>query len=452
MIKKHSQGSPCRIYYSRRPEFETADEKNKFLAITKFEQISFNHIQPDQKNNWLNLGDSNFSALVPLANQETKKAKIENEECAIFKIFSIGISTNRDEWVVDPSPKNLQDKIRFFYDLFNQEKKETDDKNYDDRIKWSRNLKRDYSRGLKEKFDPQRIVKFQYRPFTPQYLYNSDIFVDEHGAILQFFPGSCDERENLAICLTIHKQVPFVVQSSGYLFDAGIGSRGSHGVALYRYDENGTPIDNITDWGLTQFQTHYQSPRPADTPLDKGGRGDQISKLDIFHYTYAVLHHPAYRSKYELNLKREFPRLPFYPNFHQWVNWGKALMNLHLNYETIEPYGLTRSELASKATPKAKLKADKTKGVIILDDNTQLIGVPAIAWDYKLGNRSALEWILDQYKEKKPRDPTIGEKFNTYKFADYKEQVIDLLQRVCTVSVKTMEIIQQMPDTVEHQG
>ncbi|KKD39832.1 type ISP restriction/modification enzyme [Limnoraphis robusta] len=452
MIKKPSQGSPCRIYYSRRPEFQTADEKNKFLAITKFEQISFNPIQPDQENNWLNLGDSNFSDLVPLANEETKKAKIENEECALFKIFSIGISTNRDEWVVDPSPKNLQDKIRFFSDLFNQEKKETDDNNYDNRIKWSRNLKRDYSRGLKEEFDPQRIVKFQYRPFTPQYLYNSDIFVDEHGAILQFFPGASDERENLAICLTIHKQVPFVVQSSGYLFDAGIGSRGSHGVALYRYDENGNRLDNITDWGLTQFQTHYKSPRPADTPLDKGGRGDQISKLDIFHYTYAVLHHPAYRSKYELNLKREFPRLPFYPNFHQWVNWGKALMNLHLNYETIEPYGLTRRELKSKATPKPKLKADKIKGIIILDENTQLIGVPAIAWEYKLGNRSALEWILDQYKEKTPRDPTIGEKFNTYKFADYKEQVIDLLQRVCTLSVKTMEIIQQMPDTVEHQG
>ena len=78
---------------------------------------------------------------------------------------------------------------------------------------------------------------------------------------------------------------------------------------------------------------------------------------------------------------------------------------------------------------------------------TRLEGVPAIAWDYKLGNRSALEWILDQYKEKKPKDPTIAAKFNTYRFADYKEQVIDLLDRVCTVSVETMKIIQQMPET-----
>jgi predicted helicase len=192
----------------------------------------------------------------------------------------------------------------------------------------------------------------------------------------------------------------------------------------------------------------------AETPAGEGQgvraetpARETITKLDIFHYTYAVLHHPAYRTKYELNLKREFPRLPFYEDFHQWVSWGKALMDLHLNYETIEPYGLKRVEIATKDSPKAKLKADKTNGVISLDDNTQLTDVPAIAWEYKLGNRSALEWILDQYKEKKPKDPTIAKLFNAYKFADYKEQVVDLLQRVCTVSVKTMEIIQQMPTT-----
>ena len=108
--------------------------------------------------------------------------------------------------------------------------------------------------------------------------------------------------------------------------------------------------------------------------------------------------------------------------------------------------------LFRSTTPKAKLKADKTEGKIILDTETTLEGIPTVAWDYKLGNRSALERILDQYKEKKPKDPTIAKLFNTYKFADYKEQVIDLLQRVCTVSDRTMEIIQQMPDTVEHQG
>ncbi|MCP4400297.1 MAG: hypothetical protein GY801_23690 [bacterium] len=132
------------------------------------------------------------------------------------------------------------------------------------------------------------------------------------------------------------------------------------------------------------------------------------------------------------------------------------LMELHLNYERVEPYALEQREQQKELTgfgksvrseSKAKLKADKLKNTIILDTATSLHGVPPEAWEYKLGNRSALEWILDQYKEKKPRDPTIREKFNTYRFADNKAQVLDLLKRVCTVSVRTMEIIRQMEQT-----
>jgi predicted helicase len=99
---------------------------------------------------------------------------------------------------------------------------------------------------------------------------------------------------------------------------------------------------------------------------------------------------------------------------------------------------------AVKQEPKPSLKADKDNGVIALDSETQLSGIPPEVWDYKLGNRSALEWILDQYKEKTPKDPTIREKFNTYRFADYKEKVIDLLMRVTRVSVETMEIVEAM--------
>ena len=90
------------------------------------------------------------------------------------------------------------------------------------------------------------------------------------------------------------------------------------------------------------------------------------------------------------------------------------------------------------------LRADKDAGTIQLDTETQLTGVPKEAWDYKLGNRSALEWILDQHKEKTPKDPTIREKFNTYRFADHKEKAIDLLKRVTRVSVETMKIIEAM--------
>jgi predicted helicase len=159
---------------------------------------------------------------------------------------------------------------------------------------------------------------------------------------------------------------------------------------------------------------------------------------------YAVLHNPAYRKKYELNLKREFPRIPFYENFFNWSKWGKALMDLHIDYEKVKPYKLKEVTDKALANPKPKLKAIKEEGVIIVDEATTLMGIPAVVWEYKLGNRSALEWVLDQYKETKPKDPTIAEKFNTYKFSDYKMHVIELLKKVCTVSVETMNIIQSM--------
>lgn len=125
-------------------------------------------------------------------------------------------------------------------------------------------------------------------------------------------------------------------------------------------------------------------------------------------------------------------------------------MALHIGYETVMPWPLERhdapDEKSRKAglAPKAILRVDKDTGNVRLDSETQLTGVPPEAWTYRLGNHSALEWILDQYKEKTPKDPTIREKFNTYRFADYKEKVIDLLNRVTRVSVETMVIVEAM--------
>jgi len=209
------------------------------------------------------------------------------------------------------------------------------------------------------------------------------------------------------------------------------------------------------------------------------GRGEvgTITKEDIFHYVYAVLHNPAYRKKYELNLKREFPRIPLYKDFWQWAKWGKLLMDIHINYEDATAYPLkviaiptsrekqsNKEQITSSRSIgirndngkkpeennehqpkiKVKLRADKTAGTIEIDELTLIKDVPKEAWEYKLGNRSAIEWILDQYKEKKPSDPTIAEKFNTYKFADYKEHVIELIKKVTTVSVETIKIIKEM--------
>lgn len=90
------------------------------------------------------------------------------------------------------------------------------------------------------------------------------------------------------------------------------------------------------------------------------------------------------------------------------------------------------------------MKSLPEAGRIVVDGETVLDGIPAQAWDYKLGNRSALAWMLDQHKERKPKDPTIREKFDTYRFADHKERVITLLARVARVSVETVRLVQAL--------
>ena len=185
-------------------------------------------------------------------------------------------------------------------------------------------------------------------------------------------------------------------------------------------------MSNITDWGLRQFREHYGD--------------DGITAEDIFAYVYAMLHDPAYQQRYEVDLLREFPRLHFYEEFAPWAEWGRKLLDLHIGFDSVEPWPLECVEKPGSPS-KVILKADKERNVIVLDDKTTLTGVPYQAWIYRLGSRSAVEWVLDQYKERKPRDPTIRERFNTYRFAGHKERVIDLLRRVCAVSVETMRIV-----------
>ncbi len=427
-VKKGNEGgNSCKIYYTRRPEMETAREKLQFLSTTKFKELPFEHIIPDKNNNWINLPENDWDDLIPIASKQTKLIGIKSTE-SIFRGYSTGISTNRDEWVIDLSKDNLLLKMKFFADFYDSYIQQDDE--YDTRIKWSRNLKQRYHKGLKEKFNKGRIKKFQYRPYCQHYIYYSDLFIDEHGLAQQIAA-----QDNLILSLSgVSSTKPFQCLVTKTVPSLDLLEK-TQCLPLYHYDKLGNRVDNITYFALKLFKEHYKD--------------SKITKEAIFHYVYAVLHHPAYREKYAINLKRGFPRIPFYDNFWQWSALGKQLMYMHLNFETAPSYSLKRVDTKSKAgkppvTPKVKLKADKENGIIELDTVTVLKGIPKIAWEYKLGNRSALEWVLEYYRERRPRDPTILKLFDTYRFSDYKEQVVDLLQKVCTVSTKTMEIIKQM--------
>lgn len=205
-------------------------------------------------------------------------------------------------------------------------------------------------------------------------------------------------------------------------------------IACYRYGSAGERTDNITQWVLNKFVAHY-------------GKKD-VTKDAIFHYVYAVLHDPVYRDTFALNLKRDFPRIPLYPDFQRWVSWGEALVGLHLGYDDLEPWPLDRVETTTKLSPgtysKPMLKSDAGQGLVLVNADTRLIGIPPAAWGYKLGNRSAIDWVLDQHKEKTPADATIRDRFNTNRFADYKESMITLLGKVVRVSMETLGITEAM--------
>jgi predicted helicase len=469
-IKPH----PCRIEYVSMSDEWRKEQKLQWFVEHPIDKIEFESITPDKNNNWVNLSENDSESLIPIASKEVKSGKSKE---AIFEIFSLGVATNRDEWVYDFDLNNLKNQMFFFSEFYNA-LIENNDKTFPTKIKWSRDLRKKLLNRRRIDFENTKIVRALYKPFTHKFFFANKVTCDVFTANHVDFFGATFDRQNPCIG-NIGKDtiIPFSVLAFNTINDLNSLSNAAGGnktFPLYRYTSSGERIDNITDWALELFNNHYVGTEEkreiyrqhwkaiypdafekkfVNENVCEPPEGADIDKLEIFFYVYAVLHHPAYRKKYELNLKREFPRIPLYDNFPQWCKWGEALTALHTNYETVEPYNLTylfskymvedEAQLANLQKP--KLKADKINNKIIIDGFVELHDIPPIAWKYKLGNRSALEWILDQYKEKKPSDPTIAEKFNTYKFADYKDKVIDLLTRVCTVSVETMKIVGQMP-------
>ncbi|MEX0608825.1 MAG: type ISP restriction/modification enzyme [Balneolaceae bacterium] len=424
--KEERTKGKCQIYYNGEIEDDWLKEKKLvWISDTDLKDIRFERIEPSKKHNWIDLVDNDFENLLPTIDEDSEET--------IFKRYAMGVVTARDEWVYDLNIDHLKKRMKFFIDHYSKQVGRRK-KDFDSTIKWSSTLKRSNENNVLIEFDESKIQTSFYRPFNYRHFYAEKVINDRlTGNHKDFFGSEYAERTLCFGLIGKDTTVPFSVLAFNAVNDLNSLSNAAGGnktFPLNFYNSNNKKVNNITDWGLEQFQTHYEDAT--------------ISKEDIFHYTYGVLHDPAYRKKYELNLKREFPRIPFYEDFHQWKEWGKELMELHIDYEDAEPFKLILKESQISSKPKAKLKADKAAGTIQLDENTQLSGVPAIAWEYKLGNRSALEWILDQYKEKKPRDKTIREKFNTYQFADYKTEVIELLQKVTTVSVKTMEIVKEM--------
>jgi predicted helicase len=523
-------GSKAKIYYYNVGDAKTGKEKLEILKDMTFKKIPFEKIQPDTKHNWLKQTDNDFEKLLPLIDKEVKAGK---KQKAIFKLFSLGVASHRDNWVYDLSKENLEEKMKFFVNIYQKTLKNSDfhSKN---KIAWDADLENHCKRKIMKSFEKSKIKKCLFRPFVSKYHYFDRHF---NGRLYQWKNIYQDEG-NLVIAVNREgSNKPFHCLASNQIID--LHTTGDSQCLPFYYYENGERQDNITDWALELFRNKYGSAvaaSPADALDNKLLAGasttekaekkllatekaeekllatekaeekllatekaeekllagssttakvSEITKLDIFHYVYAVLHSPDYRKKYELDLKREFPRIPLYEDFWKYAEAGRRLMELHLNYESpqkmssflkddiftplLERKDMELAKFLEKLRGKKKEKElfskekttlieEKVKepeikvnpilkikdGNIEIDELTTLCGVPAEALAYKLGNRSAIEWVLEQYKPYKSDDKTIQEQFNNYNFEDYKEQVIDLLQKVTWVSVETMKIVKNL--------
>jgi predicted helicase len=348
---------------------------------------------------------------------------------AIFRLSSNGVKTQRDDWMWAHDRRSLAAKAKALISAY--EAVRTSAKGADaSSLKWDVELDRSLKSGVNLAYDKGKETSALVRPFNRAWLYfdaqlngrtyklsslfrphqaNPALIVSDRGWRSQFSSLATDTIPDLHALASVD---------------------GFQVVTRYRYIKSGERVDNITDWALRQFRTRY---------------GDNaITKDDIFAYCYAALHDPVFREVHAADLRREFPRVKLHDDFARWRDWGRTLLKLHIGYEKVKPWKLERVDTPGKRAPALKLKSDPQRGAVVVDSETQLTGIPPEAWNYRLGNRSAIDWVLDQHKEKKPRDPTVAAKFNTYRFADHKESMIKLLAKVVRVSVETVAITEAM--------
>ena len=444
LVRNSKTQNTHNVHYHAILDDQSGAAKLSALEKLQLAEVEFEEIRPDRAHSWLNQSRSDFENLTLLADRATKFARDEAQASAMFKLFSPGVKTDRDEWVYDFGVSNLRNKALYFADTYNQ-LLDARDETYPKVIQWSSTLSGRFRRGERIIYNDANRIQSLYRPFTVKHhcveVAMNDRLTKNHYEMF----GKDLQRENSLICIKGPSAKYFSVLAARRVVNekfAGTNNGGTFCLPLYRYTKDGERVNNITEWGLQRINDHYREElgkRFAD--------GESITAEDVFAYTYAVLHDPVYRHDYAVELLRELPRLPLYYDWDAWVTMGQELLELHIGFEDVEAYPLERVDKVGGSTrsePKVMLRAnagDKERGEIQIDSETVLRGVPELAWEYKLGNRTAIEWVLDQYKEKKPQDPTIAAKFNTYRFADYKDDVIHLLRRVCTVSVRTAEIV-----------
>jgi len=479
LIKNSEANEHGKIYFHDIGDYLSREEKLEKIALFKStagisEANKWVQITPDKHCDWIGQRDDSFSEHISLGDKKDKNS------ITIFDNFSLGVATNRDAWVYNFSKNQLSKNMGRMIDFYNSEVERYKDAcnglnkasypivesfiNTDKtKISWSSNLIADLTRNKLGNFTAQNIVLSTYRPFQKQWLYFNNLFNSRMGQIPKIFPNS--HAKNLVICVTgqgakqfsalvsnsipdlqvlfngqcfplkLYEPLPDDISTDGDLFSS---------TTLGEISEDGrfSLRDGISDSGLNHFLERYPD--------------QNISKEDLFYYIYGILHSTDYREKYSDNLSKELPRIPAVKSpsdFWLLSNAGRRLSDLHLNYETASLYpvrfenqmdGLTESDYRVTQM-KFLVKGDKSR--VVYNPKITISDIPLEAYDYVVNGKPALEWVIERQSISTNKDSGIVNDANEWANETIHDPTypLKLFQRVITVSLETMKIVNSLP-------
>jgi predicted helicase len=500
--KRRSQKStPSRLFYSATDEWWRKEQK--YSALDAFESLStIDWVKGTATSKpWQQASSqNNFESFTAM----TYPSGVDDADALrVFDNTSRGVETARDEWAYNFDAQALSGNIERLIEFYNDQqiswkraaakdpKLKTDDfiKFDDTNIKWSSSLRSHLDTGVPAEFNPSHIRMSIHRPFVKKNVYYDSILTHRRGSWYKFLPTVKQETENRTIVATdVGMRSPFSAMCVSVLPDFHLCATTDtfRGFPFYTYAEDGSNRrENITGWALEQFRARYHDP--------------SIGKWDIFHYIYAVLHHPEYRERYAANLRRELPRIPFVSAttpeschsepasageesassaakkqiprfarndkeegdarsdkgegdgastgtnvFRSFVRAGERLAEIHVHYEKQAEYPLTKTEKAGEKLDwrVTKMRLSKDKTTLIYNQFLTLSGIPKETYDYRLGNRSALEWVIDQYQVSTDKRSGITNDPNR---DDDQQYILRLVCQVITISLETVRIVNELP-------
>lgn len=454
---------PATVNYHDIGDYLSREEKlsiiDGFGSVTTPE-MKWTALKPDEHGDWLNQRNESFEKFIPIS----PKKQFSSRNNSYFVFNSPGLQSNRDPWVYNSSrPLLLQrvEKLVMFYNEqvegFLSTKNETPNltaKEYaakdETKIKWTSSLLSQLNRGSKAQFSKEETSVGLYRPFTKQVLYKGDKLIHRKAKSKEFFPTT--NHKNFVIVVPgIGSTKEFTVIVTNSIPDVQLQSN-AQCFSLYHYEERQKQNPNLFDAkGNSEF---VRRDGVSEFILERARKqyGKNLDKEDIFYYVYGFLHSPDYRKTFENDLKKSLPRLPLVDNredFWKFSNAGRALGDLHVNYESVSPNAdvkIIGEESGNFRVQKMKFIKKGEKHTIIYNSSIRLENIPAKAYEYIVNGKSAIEWIMERYQVKTDKKSGIKNDPN-----DWSEEVgnpryiLDLLLSVVEVSVKTVDIVASLP-------